>query len=214
MPKRFIKRTPSEAKSASSAPPGDADDSTNTDKWDEYVDDLHLPDALPGQHFHIDFEFVRGSDFKVPTGQKGEGPTLTSIDAKNSYCIIVDRATRYIWVHLDNTKQPPIDPVRMVLRKFGNKQITHRTVRTDQDKGLGRSKEFIKMVNDEDYTIELTGTDSSKQNSVAERPHRDLAQMMRCLLYSSKLGSEYWSFALAHAVYIKNRLFHSSLGTT
>ena len=28
------------------------------------------------------------------------------------------------------------------------------------------------------------------------------------------MGSEYWSFALAHAVYIKNCLFHSSLGTT
>ena len=67
----------------------------------------------------------------------------------------------------------------MVLRKFGNKQIIHCTVQTDQDKGLGRSKELIKMVNDEDYTIiELIGTDSLKQNSVAERPHHDLAQMM------------------------------------
>lgn len=69
------------------------------------------------------------------------------------------------------------------------------------------------MVNDEDYTIELMGTDSSQQNSIAEQPHRDLAQMMQCLLYSSDLGSEYWLFALAHVVYIKKRLFHSSLGT-
>ena len=85
----------------------------------------------------MDFGFVRGSDFKAPTGKKGEGPTLTSIDAKNSYYIIVNRATRYIWVHLDNTKQPPVDPVQMGLRKFGNKQTTHHIVRTDQDKGLG-----------------------------------------------------------------------------
>ena len=80
------------------------DDSDTESDWDEYLDNLHLPDALPGQHFHIDFGFVRGSDFKVPTGTNGTGPTLTSMDAKNSYCIIVNRATRYIWVHLDNTK--------------------------------------------------------------------------------------------------------------
>ena len=55
---------------------------TKKDEWDEYVDDLHLPDALPGQHFHVDFGFIQGSDFKVPTGKKGKGPTLTSIVAR------------------------------------------------------------------------------------------------------------------------------------
>ena len=34
------------------------------------------------------------------------------------------------------------------------------------------------------------------------------------MLYSSKLGPEYWSYALAYMVYIKNRLFHASLNTT
>ena len=46
----------------------------------------------PGQHFHMDFGFVRGSGYKV----KGEdGPTITSIDGYNSYLIIIDRVTRY-----------------------------------------------------------------------------------------------------------------------
>ena len=87
-------------------------------------------------------------------------------------------------------------------------------MRTDQDKGLGKSKDFCAMLKDEEFTLELTGTDSSQQNSLVERPHRDLAQMMRCLLFSAELGSEYWSYALAHAVYIKNRLYHSALATT
>ena len=138
------------------------------DDWDEYLDDIHLPEALPGQRFHIDFGFIRGSDFKVLTGTKGEGPTLTSIDAKNSYCIIMDRAMKYLWVHLDNMKQPSVDPVRIVLQKFRNKQTTHCAVCTNQDKGLGRSKEFVKMVNDEDFTMELTGTNSSQQKSITK----------------------------------------------
>ena len=188
------------------------DNNIEDDELEEHLDTLHLPDALPGQHFHLDFGFVRGSSFKLPTAN-GEGPTITSVDGKNSYCLIVDRATRHIWVFLSNSKEPPIEPVRMVLRKFGA-NITHRTARTDQDKGLGKSKDFLKMLSDERFTPELTGSDSSSQNSIAERPHRDLAQMMRCMLHSSELGPEYWSFALAHAVYIKNRLYHASLNTT
>ena len=117
-------QTPSSNRSPATTPNDiDPDD----DDWEEYIDNLHLPDTLPGQHFHINFGFVRSTDFKVPT-EKGKGPTLTSIDAKNSYCLIVDHATRFMWVHLSNTKQPPTEPVRMVLRKVGNKQTTHQTV--------------------------------------------------------------------------------------
>ena len=36
-----------------------------------YLDTLHLPDALPGQHFHMDFGFVCGTLFKLQT-TKGE----------------------------------------------------------------------------------------------------------------------------------------------
>ena len=69
------------------------------------------------------------------------------------------------------------------------------------------------MIKDEEFTLELTGTNSSKQNLPAECPHRDLAQMMRCLLHASELGSEFWSFAIAYAVYVKNRLYRSALNT-
>ncbi len=37
---------------------------------------------------------------------------------------------------------------------------------------------------------------------------------MRCLLHSANLGPEYWSFALTHAVYLKNRLPHAATGET
>ena len=146
------------------------------DEMEEYIDHIHLPDALPGQHFHFDFGFVCGSDFKMKTNN-GEGPTITSIDGKNSYCLIVDRATRYMWVYLGNTKAPPVEPVCMVLQKFGAK-CTHHTVRTDQDQALGCSTLFLKMIQEEEFTPELTEVDSSTQNTTVERPHCDLAQMM------------------------------------
>ena len=47
-----------------------------------------------------------------------------------------------------------------------------------------------------------------------ERPNRTYGQMMRCLLHVADLGSEFWTYALLHAVYIKNRLPHKSLNST
>ena len=55
-----------------------------------------------------------------------------------------------------------------------------------------------------DFTLELTGVDSSAQNGIAESPNKSLANMMRCLLHSANLGPEHWSYALIHATYIKN----------
>ena len=174
---------------------------------DEWLDELHLPDAEPGQHFHADFGFVRGSEFSMETD---EGKTITSVDGKNSYLLVADRATRMIWVHCSNTKSAPVKEVQAILSKFKSKN-PHRTIRTDQDQALAKSFDFQKMVVEEGFIVEPTGTDNSKQNSRAERPHRDLAQMMRCMLHSADLGPEYWSHAIVQAVYIKNRIWHSAL---
>ena len=103
---------------------------------DTWLDDLHLPDAAPGQHFHVDFGFVRGSEFSL---KLENGKTITSIDGKNAYLLIVDRATRMLWIYVTDSKSPPVDEVPMILEKFGSKHI-HRTIHTDQDKALGKSK--------------------------------------------------------------------------
>ena len=59
----------------------------------ESTDDSNLQNGHPGQHFHMDFGFVRGTGFRIKQEDK---PTITSIDGFNSYLIIVDRVTRYI----------------------------------------------------------------------------------------------------------------------
>jgi dUTP pyrophosphatase len=61
------------------------------------------------------------------------------------------------------------------------------------------------------YTLKTTGAHNSVQNGLAKKPNQDLARMMRAMLYGAGLGSEYWPYALRHAVYLKNRLPHTSL---
>ena len=70
------------------------------------------------------------------------------------------------------------------------------------------------MVIDEGFTLEMTGSDASAQNAIAESPNKTLGNMMRCILHNANLVPEYWSYALIHAVYIKNRLPHSAINMT
>jgi deoxyuridine 5'-triphosphate nucleotidohydrolase len=204
--KRSIGKSPITKTIGSTKPPSQA--TVETTKNEE--DTIYIPNALPGQHFHMDFGFVRGSDFNY---KNDEGKTLTSKDGKKAYLAIIDRSTRYTWIFLTDSKVPPIDAARSVLKKFKSKN-PHRTVRVDQGGELGKSGEFKAMISEEEYSLELTGSDASAQNGMVENPNKIFGQMMRCMLFSADLGSEYWSWALLHAIYIKNRLPHYSTGMT
>ena len=160
-------------------------------------EDIHLPNVLPGQHFHFDFGFVRSKTFQW---KDKDGRTQTSIDGKNAYLLAIDRKTWYMWVYISSSKQPPVEFCEQLLNKF-KASTTHRTVRCDQGE-LATSKAFNEMLTKAGFILEVTGSNSSKQNGIAERPHQTLAQMIRCMLYSAGLGPEYWSYALLHAVYI------------
>ena len=183
-------------------------DSTNKDIT--FSDDIFLPSAQPGQHFHMDFGFVRGKKYQTTDD---EGRIITSIDGYNSYLLIIDRKTRYAWVFLTSSKHPPVAEAEAVLKKFGSPH-QHKTVCTDQGKELGLSNEFKAMLARNNFNLKVTGADNSRENGRAERPHRTLAQIMRCILHSAELGPQYWSFALIHATKLYNRLPHSSIKMT
>ena len=110
----------------------------------EYVDDIKMTEGVAGQHFHMDFSFVRGSSY---SRKMEDLTTLTSIDGYNLYLIIINRVTRYGWIFLTSSKYPPITIAQKVLEKFKCKN-PHRTVRTDQGVELGLSHDFQHMIAD------------------------------------------------------------------
>ena len=123
----------------------ETDDHNNT--FEELQDDIFVPNALPRQHFHI---VVRGSQFKIIK----EGKTITSIDGFNSYLIIIDRSTRYTWIFLQSSKDPPINVIKRLLNKFKTTH-PHRTVRTDQGGELGGCKAFKQLLAKKESGVEL-----------------------------------------------------------
>lgn len=164
-----------------------------------------------GQHLHIDFGFMRGSDYSK---KDDEGKLMTSIDGFRSYCLIIDRQSRYITIILAKQKKPPIQELRHLLQQLRSRvKSQYCTITTDLGGEVAKSKSFRNLLLEKDigYTLRTTGAYSSAQNGLAEKPHQDLGRMTRSLLYSAGLSSKYWSYALRHAVYLKNRLPHSSL---
>ena len=81
-------------------------------------------DGEPGQHFHMDFGFVSSNKYQIRTT---DGRNVTSIDGKRAYLLVVDRASRYMWTYITDTKEPPIEAARMILSKF-KLDHPHRTV--------------------------------------------------------------------------------------
>ena len=128
----------------------------------------------PGQHYHIDFGFVRGTEASYNTTIEKEksqrGKIVTSLDGSTCYVIIVDRITQYTWIFLAKNKKPPVQTIKQILDKFKSED-PNRTVRTDQGGELGHSTEFATMVAQCGYSLEETGSDASSQNGIAERPN-------------------------------------------
>jgi hypothetical protein len=133
---------------------------------------------------------------------------IASWDGYSSYLLIVDDASRYIWVFLTKSKTPPIDIIDKFLQKFGH--ANGGSIRTDQGGELAGSSVLSDMVlRNHSYVFEPSGADSPSQNGQAEIYNDKLAVRTRTLLYGAGLPAKYWSSALLHAVYLHNRLVHS-----
>ena len=69
------------------------------------MNSIDTSNDVAGQHFHLYFGFVRGFSYSI---SKENQPTITNIDGYNSYLIIVNRITRYVWIFLTSSKDPSI----------------------------------------------------------------------------------------------------------
>ena len=136
------------------------------------------------------------SDFSHPN--KKSDRVVTSYDGFSSYLLIVDEATRFIWVFLTKSKAPPLDILNAFFACFGHEH--GGLVRTDQGGELTRSSALSDLLlRKYHYVLEPTGADSPSQNGAVEIYNDKLATCTRTLLYG----------AGQHSVYLHNRLIHT-----
>ncbi len=119
----------------------------------------------------------------------------------------LDEASRFMWVFLTKSKEPPLDIINSFLRKFGHEE--GGSISSDQGGDLAKSPALTNMVlRDHNYVFEPTGADSPSHNGGVETYNDKLAVRTRTLLYGANLPATYWSAALLHVVYLNNRLVH------
>jgi hypothetical protein len=115
----------------------------------------------------------------------------------------------------DHLERPSCYHPRHVLTRHGiQDKDTPRSIRVDQGGEFARSKDFRKIVSQHGYVVEPTGSDTPSQHGRVERLNQTFGVMVRSLLYSSGLTPRFWSDALIHAVYLKNRLWHGAIQRT
>ena len=130
-----------------------------------------------------------------------------------SYLLIIDEYTCYMWAFPTKSKSPPFEIIDQFLIQY-KRSSGMRRIRTDLGKELAGSKLVRATIAKHGYTLEPTAPNSSFQNSKDERPHRTLGNMMKSMLKGANLDKRFWADALLHAVYLKNRLPHQTLGMT
>ena len=163
-----------------------------------------------GQRFYMDFGFMRASTFNYLAPDVTQDRIVQSYDGFSSYLAIVDEVSKFVWIFLCKTKEPPTDMVSTFLTRFGHKEGGQ--LRTDQGGELARSTAFSStMLQKHNYVVEPTGADSPSQNGQVEKYNHVLGVTVRVLLYSAGLHAKFWSAALLHAAYLHNRRCHKAL---
>jgi hypothetical protein len=165
------------------------------------------------QRFYMDFGFIRSSTSNYSWPTTSTDRVVFSYDGYSSYLIVIDEASRYAWIFLMTSKEPPIAIVWEFLTQHGHED--GGCIWTDQGGKLARNHSFQDMVLREfHYTLEPTGADSPSQNGAVEIYNNKLAVRTCTLLYGLRLPAKFWSAALIHLAYLHNCLVHSKTGKT
>lgn len=151
----------------------------------------------------MDYGFVRGSDWSCK-----ENELLALINIVHIYWLLINTLD-IIWIYLSKSKHPLIEQAQVLLKRLDS--YKYASITPGRGEELANSFEFQKLVNNSNYVLRSTSSYASAQNGMAEKPNQDLAQTMRCLLYSAGLGSQFWSHTLRHSVYLKNRRPHTGI---
>lgn len=75
-----------------------------------------------GQQFYMNFGFIRApnDDFSRPNIKKDR--VVESFDGYNSYLLVVDKVSKYSWIFLTKSKEPPIELTKIIINQFAKEE--------------------------------------------------------------------------------------------
>jgi hypothetical protein len=164
-------------------------------------------------HLYMDFGFMRLSTSDYARPNKSTDWVVSSYDGFTSYLLVIDEASRYAWVFLTKSKDPPVDIKCAFLTLHGHPNVG--CIQMYQGGKLASSVAFCNLLLwDFWYTLEMTGANSPLQNRAVEIYNNKFCIWTCALLYGAGLPAKYWSAALVHAVYLHNCLVYLATSCT
>jgi hypothetical protein len=156
---------------------------------------------------------MHASALDFSQADKSKDCAVFSYNGFSLYLLILDKASRYIWVFLTKSKEPPIDIVSAFLQQHGLED--GGSIQTDQGGELAQSKAFSDTVLHKfHYTVEPYGNNSLSQNGTVEICNDKFGILTWALLYGSGLPAQFWSVVLLHSVFLHSRLVHAETKKT
>ena len=172
---------------------------------------------------------LEGKQTRLPYPPSENGPTfplevihtdscyvpVPSIKGYKNFATFTDQLTRMSFVFYLRDKKP--STVREVFEKFKERVELHfyskgykiQAVRMD---GGSEYKATLKaLLIEKGIECDITTHYSPESNGISERLNRTLLDMARTMLFGANLPNKLWTEAVSTAVYLKNRLPHSSL---
>jgi hypothetical protein len=138
------------------------------------------------------------------------GPIETESRDGHKYAIgFVDSWSRYVTVYFMKTRDEVPDKIEKYFAEVG----TPKTLVTDGAREF-TSRYMEQMCRRRGVRQEISAPYTPEENGKIERIWGTVVGMSRCILATAGLGKEYWTYALNHAFYIKNRILHSGIGIT
>ena len=124
----------------------------------------------------------------------------------------MNRVTQYIWLFLTPLNIHHWTRSNRSLRKSIHPSLIYTALFVPTKSAiLVRHIHFETFSRNMTYSYELTETNSSNQNGIAEKINQDLKRITQYLLHTTGLNYGYWSYTINHAAFLKSGRYHSTI---
>ena len=135
---------------------------------------------------------------------------VTSINGNQYYTIFVDDAGRFTTIEFMKTKSEAVQKVKNYLMHLKTQEKSPKAIRFDNGKEF-LNEELKGWCAQQGIDIQTTALYSPSQNGVAEWMNRTIVKLARAMINNHQLPQFLWEQAVAHAVYVCDHAFTTSL---
>ncbi|KAG7373304.1 reverse transcriptase RNA-dependent DNA polymerase [Nitzschia inconspicua] len=130
---------------------------------------------------------------------------ILGLNGETCYILIVDHHSGRYHGSTRVSKATPLKWIESFLTQH-SPDCPDKYVYLDQGGELYRNPAVRRLFTRYNYTVRPTGADSSNQNGPVERAHLTLGNGIRSLLHGAGLSPQFWPYAFAHYLRIKNAI--------